>query len=94
MAEKLDAFIEDGSEKSLLYAFNRVLGMPAQAIQITGDEDRPLHALIGVEPRQLGPQETPQDAPQALPAPTEGDGATRYVVDDVEEGWDQVPEGA
>ncbi len=79
----LDALIEAGDPKATLYAIDRQLGKPAQSIQISGDEDKPLHALIGVEPRQLGAQGTPQDEPERLPAPTEGDGAVRYEEYDV-----------
>lgn len=71
MAERLDKFISAGSEKSLLYYFNRVLGMPAQAITVSGDAERPLHGLIGVAVRGLDAIEPP--AP-GIPARIEEDG--------------------
>ena len=63
--------------KATMYMIDRHLGRPAQAIMVSGDAERPLHALIGVEPRQLGAPETPQDDQQRLAAPIEGDGAVR-----------------
>jgi hypothetical protein len=67
MAEKLDKFIAAGSEKCLLHYFDRVLGKPAQSITVSGDAERPLHALVGVVARDLTAP-APQDAPAALPA--------------------------
>lgn len=95
IALAMDKLVDDGDPRTVHYMADRHLGRPAQSIQISGDEDKPLHALIGVEPRQLGAPETPQDATPALPAPVEGDGAVRYDDDGV---WVELdagePEGA
>ncbi len=99
LAEKVDKLVADGDPKATLYMIDRHLGRPAQSIQISGDEDRPLHALIGVEPRQLGAQQTPQDEPQRLAAPTEGDGAVvetggHLLCGDADGEWvEEVPQG-
>ncbi len=65
--------------KATMYMIDRHLGRPAQSIQVTGDAERPLHALIGVAGRDLQPLVT-QDAPRALPGPTEA-----HCLDDLEE---------
>ena len=83
IALAMDKLVDDGDPRTVHYMADRHLGRPAQSIQISGDEDRPLHALIGVEPRQLGAPDTPQDEPERLSAPTEGDGAVRDVGDAV-----------
>lgn len=94
----LDALIEAGDPKATIYAFDRQLGKPAQSIQVSGDAERPLHALIGVVARDLQPL-APQDAQEALPALVEGDGAVRYEEElATETGWvdgyPEEPEGA
>ncbi len=77
MAGYLDGHIKAGSEKALFYAYDRILGRPAQAIQISGDAERPLHGLIGVVGREM----LPVGAPTAIDAPIEGE----LVVDDEQE---------
>jgi hypothetical protein len=94
----LDALIEAGDPKATIYAIDRQLGKPAQSIQVSGDPERPLHALIGVVARDLQPLAA-QDAPEALPAPVEGDGAVRdcgdaQVAGDADGEWVVVPDGA
>jgi hypothetical protein len=61
----LDKLIEAGDPKATIYAIDRQLGKPAQSIQVSGDPERPLHALIGVVARDLQPLAA-QDAPEAL----------------------------
>ncbi len=79
MAGYLDKLIRAGSEKALLYAFDRFMGRPAQAITISGDAERPLHGLIGVVGRSLEGIAAPAPAIEA--APVEGE----LVVDGEEE---------
>lgn len=85
VAQAVDELMTARDPKTVLYMVDRYAGRPAQAIQISGDEEKPLHALIGVEPRRLEALESPQDAPEALPAPVEGDGATVYLDDEPDE---------
>lgn len=66
--------------KATMYMIDRHLGRPAQAIQVSGDAERPLHALIGVAGRDLAPLQ-PQDAPGQLPPPPE----EAHCLDDLEE---------
>lgn len=79
IALAMDKLVDDGDPRTVHYMADRHLGRPAQSIQITGDAERPLHALIGVDPRPLAPQ----DATRALPAPTEG-----HCLNDLGEEWD------
>ncbi len=58
----LDKLVNAGDPKSIQYCVDRHLGRPAQAIQISGDAERPLHGLLGVVGREM------------LPAPTEVEG--------------------
>ncbi len=81
MAERLDNFIRAGSEKALLYAYNRIMGTPAQSIQISGDQERPLHGLIGVVARGLEAIEAP--APTEA-EPVGGSGGFAGDWDDIE----------
>ncbi len=67
IAEGMDELVKARDPRTIHYMADRHLGRPPQAIQVSGDAERPLHALIGVEPRQLQPL-APQAAPQALPA--------------------------
>jgi hypothetical protein len=73
----MDKLVRDGDPKATMYMLDRHLGRPAQAITVSGDAERPLHALIGVVARDLAPL-APQDAPQALPT------GEAHCLDDLE----------
>ncbi len=79
IASAMDKLVQDGDPRTVHYMADRHLGRPAQAIQVSGDAERPLHALVGVVGRDLGPQLAQGDA-QALPAPTEA-----HCLDDLDE---------
>jgi hypothetical protein len=70
IALALDKLVDAGDPGTIKYMVDRHLGTPAQSIQVTGDAERPLHALIGVATRDLQPL-APQAAPEALPGPQE-----------------------
>jgi hypothetical protein len=73
----LDKLIEAGDPKATIYAFDRQLGKPAQSITVSGDAERPLHALVGVVARDLTAP-APQEAPAALSA------GEAHCLDDLE----------
>lgn len=75
----MDKLVRGGDPKATMYMLDRHLGRPAQSIQVSGDAERPLHALIGVAGRDLQPL-APQEAPTALPGPQEA-----HCLDDLEE---------
>ncbi len=68
IALALDKLVDGGDPKTVIYMADRHLGKPPQQVLISGDVERPLHALVGVVARDLTPL-APQDAPEALPAP-------------------------
>jgi hypothetical protein len=72
----LDALIAAGDPKATIYAIDQQLGKPAQSITVSGDPERPLHALIGVVARDLQPL---APAPTALPGPQEA-----HCLDDLD----------
>jgi hypothetical protein len=79
IAEAMDKLITDGDPRTVHYMADRHLGRPAQAIQISGDAERPLHGLIGVVGRELGAIEAPVPA---MAAPIEGELAEEEEPDD------------
>jgi hypothetical protein len=85
IALALDKLVEAGDPGTIKYMVDRHLGTPAQSIQVSGDAERPLHALIGVVGRDLAPLVT-QDAPEALSGPQEADRPVwAHCLDDLEE---------
>lgn len=79
IALALDKLVDAGDPGTIKYMVDRHLGTPAQSITVSGDAERPLHALIGVEGRDYTPM-TAQEAPEALPAPTEA-----HCLDDLDD---------
>lgn len=79
VAEAMDELMKARDPKTVIYMADRYAGRPAQSIQVSGDAERPLHALIGVEGRDLQPL-APQDAPTALPGPQEA-----HCLDDLDD---------
>jgi hypothetical protein len=75
IALAMDKLVDDGDPRTVHYMADRHLGRPAQSIQVSGDPERPLHALIGVVARDL----QPLAAPEALPA------GEAHCLDDLEE---------
>ncbi len=53
----MDRLVESGDPRSIQYMFDRHLGRPAQAVHVTGDAERPLHMLVGVQGRDLAPEQ-------------------------------------
>jgi hypothetical protein len=66
IAAGMDELVRARDPRTIHYMADRHLGRPAQSIQVSGDPERPLHALIGVVARDLQPLAA-QDAPTALP---------------------------
>lgn len=88
ITKALKKLLAAGDPKIPQYLADRELGRPAQAVHITGDAERPLHMLVGVEGRDLAPQLAPGGAGGLLegggvpPVPDGvGDGAVRYEDD-------------
>lgn len=85
IAGAIDKLVAAGDPKAALYMVDRHLGRPAQAIHVSGDQDKPLHMLVGVEGRNLAPRLAPGEdvieAESILDAGNEdaGDGAVRYL---------------
>ncbi len=87
----LDKLVEAGDPKTTQYVMDRHLGRPAQAIQISGDAERPLHGLIGVVGREMATLDAPAPAATELarrvklsssPAPIEGELVEEEEPDD------------
>jgi hypothetical protein len=77
----MDKLVRDGDPKATMYMLDRHLGRPAQSITVSGDPERPLHALIGVATRDL----SPPDAPLLSSGEPGGLAAEAHCLDDLEE---------
>jgi hypothetical protein len=62
LAAAVDKLVKDGDSKATLYMIDRHLGRPAQAIQVSGDAERPLHMQVGIGGRQFETIEAPAPA--------------------------------
>lgn len=86
ITQALKKLLAAGDPKTAQYLADRELGRPAQAVHITGDAEKPLHMLVGVEGRNLAPQlaqdeaESPPEVIEGETVPLDvGDGAVRYL---------------
>lgn len=92
ITEALKKLLVAGDPKIPQYLADRELGRPAQAIHVSGDQDKPLHMLVGVEGRNLAPEQQitgpEQDAMEgeAEAALIEGT-APNHQLSPVPEGW-------
>ncbi len=75
LAAKLDELVDIGDMKAIQYACDRVAGRPAQAIQLSGAENQPLHMLVGVQARDLSALDAPQQPQDAQEPPNSTDPA-------------------
>lgn len=82
IAQAARELLDARDPRTVHYLIDRELGRPAQSIIVSGDAEKPLHMLVGVQGRDLAPA-----APQpALGAGFDGTATLEFEVDVVPEG--------
>ncbi len=57
IAQAARELLDARDPRTVHYLIDRELGRPAQSITVSGDQDKPLHMLVGVEGRNLAPEQ-------------------------------------
>lgn len=92
LAQAARELLEARDPRTVHYLIDRELGRPAQAVHITGDAEKPLHMLVGVEGRNLAPEQQITGPEQgviegAAEASEDGGTAPNHQADAVPDGW-------
>lgn len=92
IAQAARELLDARDPRTVHYLIDRELGRPAQSIIVSGDAEKPLHMLVGVEGRNLAPEQRITEPDQGLieghaePTEDSGGGDTDQSSP-VPEGW-------
>lgn len=91
IAQAARELLEGRDPRTVHYLIDRELGRPAQSIIVSGDAEKPLHMLVGVEGRNLAPQQITGQESELIESHAEpgepGATAPNDQLSPVPEGW-------